>query len=84
MRILDHGNSVAIWLSARDTYEWARKPGAAWPCSQLEGRRLYVRQDAPLQESIETRAHGSSLSCSGAPSLCGSSGAGLPAIEQAT
>lgn len=31
-----------LWLSRSDTYRWARKPGAAWPCSKCSGRRLVV------------------------------------------
>lgn len=42
-RIYDSG--FALWLSARDTYEWARRPGSAWPCSELSGRRLWVEFD---------------------------------------
>ena len=36
---------VKLWLSARDTYNWATKPGASWPCSQLRGLRLFVDYD---------------------------------------
>jgi hypothetical protein len=32
-------------LSANDTYLWAHKPGAIWPCSQLSGKRLVVCVD---------------------------------------
>jgi hypothetical protein len=46
MKTLDHGNSVAIWLSARDTQEWARRPGDAWPCSALAGRRVFASFDS--------------------------------------
>jgi hypothetical protein len=35
-----------LWLSARDTYDWARKPGAAWPCSTLEDHRVMVQVDS--------------------------------------
>ena len=42
MRIKRSQYGVNLWLSARDTYEWARKPGAAWPCSQISGRRLFA------------------------------------------
>ncbi len=31
---------VTIWLSARDTAEWAQRPGALWPCSFLSGKRV--------------------------------------------
>ena len=34
-----------LWLSASDTYEWAHKTGAAWPCSELSGSRLFVEFD---------------------------------------
>jgi hypothetical protein len=30
----------AIWLSANDTYNWAHRPGAWWPCSFFSGRRV--------------------------------------------
>ena len=40
MRFKDSGNAITIWLSARDTVEWATRPGAAWPCSTLRGKRL--------------------------------------------
>lgn len=33
-------------LSAVETGNWARKPGAAWPCSTLKDRRLWVAVDA--------------------------------------
>ena len=38
MRIKDN----KIWLSARDTYNWAHRPGANWPCSQLAGHRVFA------------------------------------------
>ena len=34
---------VSIWASANDTYNWAHKPGASWPCSQLSGNRFYAQ-----------------------------------------
>jgi hypothetical protein len=40
MRVLITPSSVTLWLSARDTYDWAHRAGAAWPCSQLSGKRL--------------------------------------------
>lgn len=39
-----HGSK--LWLSASDTYSWAHKPGAAWPCSFLSGRRLFAEFDS--------------------------------------
>ncbi len=37
--------SVKLWLSARDTYDWANRTAARWPCSQLERKRLFVEFD---------------------------------------
>ena len=45
MRIRDHGDSVMLWVSARDTEDWATRPGAAWPCSTLRGRRFFAAFD---------------------------------------
>jgi len=45
MRFKDHGTSVQIWLSARDTYDWAHKVGAAWPCSTLANKRIFAAFD---------------------------------------
>ena len=46
MRISRTPGGVKLWLSANDTYNWAHKPGAAWPCSQLSGRRLFAEFEA--------------------------------------
>lgn len=35
-----------LWLSADDTESWASRPGEAWPCSQLAGKRLFVEFDS--------------------------------------
>jgi hypothetical protein len=35
-----------LWLSANDTYNWAHKPGAAWPCSALSGKRFVACVDS--------------------------------------
>ena len=39
-------DGYTLWLSAADTEAWARKPGAAWPCSTLAGCALVVTVDA--------------------------------------
>lgn len=52
MRITKHrdntGNVVGytLWISANDTYNWAHRPGAAWPCSTLSDRRACVVVDS--------------------------------------
>lgn len=45
MRILSNEHGTRLWLSANDTYNWAHKAGAAWPCSQLSNRRLFAEFD---------------------------------------
>lgn len=45
MRVSINPWSVKVWLSARDTYEWAHKAGASWPCSQLSNRRVFAEFD---------------------------------------
>lgn len=45
MRTLIHETSVKLWLSAHDTYQWAHKAGASWPCSQLSDKRLFAEFD---------------------------------------
>ncbi len=38
-------NAVKLWLSASDTYDWANRADASWPCSTLEDKRLFVEYD---------------------------------------
>lgn len=42
MKIVRNGETVKLWASARDTYDWAHKPGAWWPCSVVSGKRLFA------------------------------------------
>ena len=37
---------VTLWLSANDTYDWAHRPGNAWPCSTLSHKRLMAQFDS--------------------------------------
>lgn len=46
MRLKDNGDSITLWASKWDTEEWATKPGAAWPCSTLRGRRFVASFDS--------------------------------------
>jgi hypothetical protein len=34
-----------LWLSENDTYNWAHRDGASWPCSTLSGKRLFAEFD---------------------------------------
>ena len=45
MRIKRYGKTVKVWLSANDTYDWVHRAGAAWPCSQLSGHRVFAEFD---------------------------------------
>ncbi len=45
MRTRIDENAVTIWLSAQETGDWARRPGAAWPYSHLADRRLMASYD---------------------------------------
>lgn len=38
-------NGVKLWLSADDTYKWAHKADAKWPCSRLSGHSLFAEFD---------------------------------------
>ena len=46
MRIMENCPGTKIWASPRDTYDWAHKCGAAWPCSTLSDKRLFIEQDS--------------------------------------
>lgn len=39
-------SGTRVWLSASDTYNWATRPGAAWPCSQCRGLPIYAEFDS--------------------------------------
>lgn len=45
MKTQIRASGIAVWLSATETAAWARKPGAAWPCSTLVGRRVFAAFD---------------------------------------
>jgi hypothetical protein len=45
MKLTSDGNGTILHLSACDTEEWATRPGSAWPCSVLRGRRLRAEWD---------------------------------------
>jgi hypothetical protein len=40
MRLQLSDTNAVIHLSARDTYDWANRPGERWPCSQLSNKRV--------------------------------------------
>ena len=43
---------VKLWLSAKDTYNWAHRTGAAWPCSFLADKSL-LAEFAPNGDLVE-------------------------------
>lgn len=46
MRIVNNNGNLKVWLSANDTYNWATRTGASWPCSQLRGKRVFAEFEA--------------------------------------
>lgn len=46
MRIQRQHSGYVMWLSARDTYDWAHRAGASWPCSQLSNHRAVISVDS--------------------------------------
>ena len=45
MKTQVNGLTTKIWLSANDTYNWAHKIGASWPCSTLSNRQVFAEFD---------------------------------------
>lgn len=46
MRAKQDPGGTRIWISARESYAWANKVGARWPCSELEGTRVFAEWDS--------------------------------------
>jgi hypothetical protein len=46
MRTQRNPNSVKVWLSASDTYNWAHRPNASWPYSTLSNHRVFAEFEA--------------------------------------
>ena len=42
MRATQNQHGTSIWLSAKNTEDWAERPGARWPCSTLSGHRIFA------------------------------------------
>ena len=45
MRLIDDGTAFTVWVSAGETYSWAKRSGSAWPTSQLAGHRVRATFD---------------------------------------
>ena len=45
-KIILPDGGTKLWLSAHDTYQWAHKAGAAWPCSFLADKPLFAEFDS--------------------------------------
>jgi hypothetical protein len=45
MRVKETANTTKYWISADETYAWAHKTGARWPCSTLSGKRIFAEYD---------------------------------------
>lgn len=64
MRTHRQGAFTRFTFTADDTYTWATRTGAAWPCSALSGRRLSITVDGitPDCDLIDIRIDGHALS----------------------
>ena len=62
MRIEKSEQGTQLWLSANDTYNWAHKSGASWPCSVLSGHRLRAQFDKD-NDLIDVTIDGGSKDC---------------------
>ena len=58
MRIRKDKNGYVLWLPARDTYDWAHRPDASWPCSTLSGNRVMVVVDSNGLCDLTSNGHG--------------------------
>lgn len=38
-------DQITLWLSKRDTYDWAHRANASWPCSTIAGKSLCASFD---------------------------------------
>jgi len=45
MQTLQNAWGTTLVLLRDDTRAWASRPGAAWPCSTLAGRRVFAQFD---------------------------------------
>jgi hypothetical protein len=45
MKLKGNNSGFTIWISARETSDWATRPGASWPCSTLAGKRIRADYD---------------------------------------
>lgn len=39
-------NGIVVELDENDTYNWAHRTGASWPCSTLSGHKVYAEFDS--------------------------------------
>jgi len=46
MRVQVSESCVVLHATGAETYDWANRPGAAWPCSTLSGRKLFAAFDS--------------------------------------
>ena len=53
-------SQITLWLSKRDTYDWARRADASWPCSTIAGKSLVAvfGQNGLVDIAINGRAAG--------------------------
>ena len=42
MRFAGYGAGYTMSFSAPNTWDWAHRPNARWPCSSLAGKRIFI------------------------------------------
>lgn len=45
MKIKKEGNIKRVWISSSETWRWANRINAKWPCSTLADKRIYMELD---------------------------------------
>jgi len=57
LKIKKIGNTTKVWLSSSDTWRWANRTNAKWPCSTLADKRVYVELDKN-KDIVEIKVNG--------------------------
>lgn len=62
MRIQEYKGTIKLWLSAKNTYDWANRVDESWPCFQLAGKRLFA-EFAPNGDLVDIAIDGQIGDC---------------------
>lgn len=53
MRLRDNGAFWSVNLSADETYDWANRSVASWPCSRLAGKPIWAQFDKRTGDLVD-------------------------------